>query len=204
MRAPACTYKAAYASGRGFSAASVWLACCLWGLGLEAKAAASAPEAQLTQFGSVPPELTGRLWLNVPRGTALSLRSLRGRVTVVHFWTFDCVNCRHNLPYYAQWQKQFGSRGLEIIGIHTPETAAEHNVTNVVSKVKDLGITYPVLIDEFALNWNAWGQRCWPTVYLIDKKGRARFIWEGELEYQGRGGSSKLTAMIETLLEEKP
>ena len=99
-------------------------------------------------------------------------------------------------------QRQFAKRGVEIIGVHTPETASERNVTNVVSKVKELGITYPVLLDQSAQNWKRWGQRCWPTVYLIDKQGRVRIAWEGELEYQGRGGFAKATQMIETLLKE--
>jgi thiol-disulfide isomerase/thioredoxin len=162
----------------------------------------SSPESLLRNSGVVPPKLTGGPWLNLPRGTSLSLASLRGRVTVVHFWTFDCINCQHNLPYYAQWQKQFAPRGLTIIGIHTPETPTEHELTNVVAKVKQLGITYPVLVDADAQNWKRWQQRCWPTVYLLDKRGRARVAWEGELEYQGKGGYAKLTRMIEELLKE--
>lgn len=184
-----------------------WVLCAALGavvVSAHAQVPAATPEPKLSDFGVAPPELTGRLWLNVPRGTSLSLRALRGHVVIVHFWTFDCINCKHNLPYYAQWQRQFASQGLKIIGIHTPETDTERVVTNVVRKVKELGITYPVLIDELGLNWSGWQQRCWPAVYLLDKKGRVRFIWEGELEYQGRGRNAKLTAMIETLLHERP
>lgn len=124
-------------------------------------------------------------------------------MTVVHFWTFDCINCKRNLPFYDKWQKRFAGRGLEIIGIHTPETAAERKSENVAKKVKELGISYPVLIDQQEQNWKLWQQRCWPTVYLIDKRGRVRFTWEGELEYQGAGGNEKVTRWIETLLDEK-
>ncbi len=164
-------------------------------------AAAAAPDIGLRYSGAVPPELTGP-WLNVPKGADPSLRARRGRVTIVHFWTFGCINCKHNLPYYAQWQQRFGKRGVGIIGVHTPETATERDATNVVRKVKELGITYPVLLDQTGENWKRWAQRCWPTVYLIDKQGRVRIAWEGELEYQGRGGFATVTQFIETLLKE--
>lgn len=170
--------------------------------GLGAQTPSRSPDLGLSNFAVVPPELTGGVWLNVPRGTKPTLKSRRGRVTVVHFWTFACINCKRNLSFYAQWQNRFASRGLQVIGVHTPETESERNVTNVVQKVKELRITYPVLIDQDTQNWKRWNQRYWPTVYLIDKQGRARLAWEGELEYQGRGGTAKLTAMIEKLLQE--
>ncbi len=148
------------------------------------------------------PELRGDLWLNVAPGTNVSLGSRKGKVTVVHFWTFGCINCKHNLAYYGQWRKQFAGRGLQVIGIHTPETEPERDVASVARKVSELGITYPVLIDEKGSNWAAWQQRCWPTVYLVDKKGRVRFAWEGELEYQGAGGNARMIQLIEALLNE--
>jgi peroxiredoxin len=144
----------------------------------------------------------GNSWLNVPKGVEMSLASRRGKVTVVHFWTFGCINCQRNLPAYANWRKWFASRGLEIIGVHTPETEAERDAANVAKKVKELGIEYPVLLDPGAENWQRWQQRVWPAVYLIDKQGRARLAWEGELEYQGAGGGAKMSAMIEQLLRE--
>ncbi len=149
------------------------------------------------------PELSGNSWLNVPKDTKVSLGSLKGKVIVVHFWTFGCINCKRNLPYYAEWQKRFAARGLEIIGVHTPETQEERDPANVAKKVKEYGITYPVLIDENSSNWKLWQQRCWPTVYLVDKLGRVRFAWEGELEYNGAGGSAKVPQIIEQLLNER-
>ncbi len=148
------------------------------------------------------PELAGNSWLNVPAGTKLSLAARKGKVTVVHFWTFGCINCKRNLPAYNEWQKRFSARGVEIIGIHTPETEAEKDPANVAKKVKELGITYPVLIDESSNNWKLWQQRCWPTVYLVDRQGRVRYAWEGELEWQHAGGTAKMTQLIETLLAE--
>jgi thiol-disulfide isomerase/thioredoxin len=132
----------------------------------------------------------------------MSLASRKGKVTVVHFWTFDCINCRHNLPWYLQWRRRFAARGLEIIGVHTPETDAEHDPANVAKKVKELGIAYPVLLDADRRNWNRWQQRYWPAIWLVDKQGRVRYCWEGELEYQGLGGNAKMTELIEGLLKE--
>ncbi len=156
-----------------------------------------------TRSAGVPaPELAGNSWLNVPPGQRLSLASRQGKVTVVHFWTFGCVNCKRNLPFYAEWQKRFSGRGLEIIGVHTPETQEERDPAAVAKKVREYGITYPVLIDDTSANWRGWQQRCWPTVYLVDKRGIVRFAWEGELEYQGAGGNAKVTQLIEKLLNE--
>jgi thiol-disulfide isomerase/thioredoxin len=175
---------------------------CVWGLvGIGGGQAAPVPDIALPAGGAIAPELSGA-WLNVPRGTSMTMQSRRGRVTIVHFWTFGCINCKRNLPHYAQWQKEFGPRGVAVIGIHTPETAGERNVTNVINQVKALGITYPVLLDPEAQNWKRWGQRCWPTAYLIDKQGRVRIAWEGELQYGGRDGFARATQMIEVLLKE--
>jgi thiol-disulfide isomerase/thioredoxin len=153
--------------------------------------------------GVVPaPELVGQDWLNLTPGTPMSLAARKGKVTVVHFWTFDCINCKHNLPFYNVWRQRFSSQGLEIIGVHTPETEAERNPANVAQRVKELGLTYPVLLDPKSENWRRWQQRVWPTVYLLDKQGRVRYRWEGELEYQGAGGSVRMARLIEELLKE--
>ena len=89
-----------------------------------------------------------------------------------------------------------------VVGIHTPETAGEKVTANVVQQVKRLGITYPVLLDSKSANWNRWGQQYWPTVYLIDKQGKVRYRWAGELEYEGAGGEQLMGACIQRLLEE--
>ena len=164
---------------------------------------AAAGQTGSTQPGGVPaPELVGNAWLNLTNGGRLSLASRKGKVTVVHFWTFDCINCKHNLPFYAQWRRRFAAQGLELIGIHTPETAAERDPANVARKVRELGIGYPVLLDPDRANWDRWQQRYWPAIYLIDKQGRVRYCWEGELEYQDSDGNSKMTHLIESLLRE--
>jgi len=169
----------------------------------------ASTEAPLLAAGSaqpsgafVAPELIGDSWLNLPKGTKLSLVSRKGKVTVLHFWTYGCINCKRNLPAYQRWQKAFAAKGVVVIGIHSPETEAERDPTNVAKQVKELGITYPVLLDAELKNWNRWQQRVWPAVCLIDKRGWARYAWEGELEWRGAGGEAKMTQLIEGLLKE--
>jgi len=170
-----------------------------FGLILPSLRAGQAPQAP----PALPaPELTGDSWLNLPAGTKLTLASRKGKVTIVHFWTYGCINCRRNLAYYAAWQRRFAARGVMVIGIHSPETEGERKLANVTKKVKDLGITYPVLVDSDRQNWNRWGQRVWPAICLVDKQGRARYGWEGELEYQSAGGAAKMSRYIEALLKE--
>jgi hypothetical protein len=106
------------------------------------------------------------------------------------------------LPSYGKWQKHFSKKGVVIIGVHTPETAGVKVAANVVRKVKQLGITYPILLDQRAENWNRWSQRYWPTVYLIDKRGHVRYRWEGELEYEHAGGEEVMAHLIDQLLSE--
>ncbi len=148
------------------------------------------------------PELTGGPWLNTADGKAINLAGRRGKVTIVEFWTFACSNCQANLPAYANWQKQFADKEVVVIGVHTPETASERVTANVVRRVKQLGITYPVLTDEEQANWNRWQVDAWPTVYLVDKQGRIRYRWVGELNYRGAGGEAKLGQLVEQLLKE--
>jgi peptide-methionine (R)-S-oxide reductase len=150
----------------------------------------------------VAPELVGTSWLNTPAGKPLSLASRRGKVTIVEFWTYGCSNCRANLPAYARWHKKFADKGVAVIGIHTPETPGERDPKSVARQVKALGITYPVLLDANRENWNRWKQQYWPTVYVLDKSGRVRTKWEGELAYGGRNGEAKIAALVEDLLKE--
>lgn len=151
---------------------------------------------------SLAPELFGGPWLNTPNGNPIPLTSRRGKVTIVHFWTFGCINCRNNLPAYAHWHKQFAERGVIVIGVHTPETEGERVTADVLRRVRQLGIEYPILLDQDETNWRRWQQQYWPTVYLIDKRGRIRFRWIGELNYGNRGGEVRVAQWIEELLQE--
>lgn len=149
------------------------------------------------------PELSGNQWLNAPEG-AVSLASRKGQVTVVHFWTYGCINCKRNLPVYARWHEQFGPRGVAVIGIHTPEFEQEARLDNVAAKVQAFGIGWPVLLDPKMDNWRRWKQQFWPAVYLIDRQGVIRYRWDGELNYGGIAGESLMNAAIERLLAEQP
>jgi thiol-disulfide isomerase/thioredoxin len=146
------------------------------------------------------PELVGiTQWIN---SKPLALEKLKGKVVVLHFWTFGCINCRHNLPYYNAWRTDFSNDQLEIIGVHTPETALEGDAKLVATRVKELGIKYPVAIDSDYATWKAYKNRYWPRIYLIDKRGRVRFRWDGELEYQNSGGDTTIRAKVKELLSE--
>ena len=183
--------------GAACALASFWLTC------TPLRAAEAASSRQTTNVVAiVAPALTGESWLNVANGGTNAAPSLKGKVTIVHFWTFGCINCRHNLPYYHRWQKAFAAKPLQIIGIHTPETESERDPVNVARKVKELAITYPVLLDSQRVNWNHWQQSVWPAIYLVDKRGQVRYAWEGELEYNGADGYAKMIRLIEALLRE--
>jgi len=147
-------------------------------------------------------EFVGTTWINTPGSRPVTLASRRGKVTIVHFWTLGCINCKHNLPIYNRWLKQFAARGVEIIGVHTPETPGERLTASVAHAVKAHHIEYPVLVDSGGANWNRWSQHYWPTVYLLDRRGHIRYRWEGELEYAGAGGEGKMARLVEQLLKE--
>jgi peptide-methionine (R)-S-oxide reductase len=163
--------------------------------------ALAAPANAAAPVG-LAPEFSAGQWLNTPDNKPIRLAERKGQVTIVHFWTFGCINCKHNLPAYAAWAKQFAGQGVEVIGVHTPETAPEHDLNNVKNRVQELGITYPVLVDEKGENWRKWQQEYWPTVYVIDRQGRIRSKWIGELEYNKAGGTAKISALVERLLRE--
>lgn len=140
------------------------------------------------------PSLSGAVeWLNSP---ALSNDSLRGKVVLVDFWTYDCINCQHTLPYVKGWAKKYEKDGLVVIGVHTPEYGYERILDNVRDQVKKLGITYPVAIDNNYAIWRAFDNQYWPAHYLIDAKGQVRYSHFGEGRYESQ------EQMIRQLLEE--
>ena len=157
---------------------------------------------QPIRMNGAAPELTGDAWLNTPNQAPITLASRLGKVTIVHFWTFGCINCRHNLPSYARWHKQFADKDVLLIGVHTPEFSTERVPANVARQVRQLGIEYPVLLDPDYANWNRWHQQFWPAVYLIDKQSRVRYRWEGELNYRDAGGEARIAHLVEQLLQE--
>jgi thiol-disulfide isomerase/thioredoxin len=156
-------------------------------------------EGALVRLYHPVPALTGdaSLWLNTEKPVTFE----KGKVYVVHFWTFGCINCKRNLPHYDRWVKKFG-KDVTFMGVHSPETESEKKFENVRAAVKKHNIDYPVLFDPNLDNWKRWQQQWWPTVYLIDKQGRVRYYWMGELEWQGAGGEAKMRRFIEQLLRE--
>lgn len=160
----------------------------------------NTPPRQLVVLDVPAPALVGSPedWMNT-RHAPVSFQP--GQVYVVHFWAFGCGNCKRNLPAYNQWQAAYGS-AVTVIGIHTPETEKEKQVKNVADAVRNNGITYPVLVDGQARNWQRWQQQMWPTVYLVDKRGHVRYYWLGELEWQNAGGTAIMDGYIRQLLSE--
>ncbi|WP_460929230.1 cytochrome c biogenesis protein DipZ [Pseudomonas sp. MC6] len=140
------------------------------------------------------PSLAGAVqWLNSPE---LSAESLRGKVVLVDFWTYDCINCQHTLPYVKDWAKKYEKDGLVVIGVHTPEYGYERIIDNVRDQVKKLGITYPVAIDNNYAIWRNFDNQYWPAHYLIDAKGQVRYSHFGEGRYEAQ------EQMIQQLLQE--
>jgi thiol-disulfide isomerase/thioredoxin len=157
--------------------------------------------AKVKRVGGTAPELRGvDYWIN---SEPLTLQELRGKVVVIHFWAFECINCVHNLPHYQSWHQKFSPQGLTIIGIQTPETTAEGNIDLLRQNVAERKIAYPVAFDRAAANWKAWANHTWPSVYLVDKRGQIRAWWYGELNWQGSRGEESMREKIEELLAEK-
>jgi thiol-disulfide isomerase/thioredoxin len=119
-------------------------------------------------------------WIN---SDPLTLDQLRGRVVVVDFWTFACFNCRNTLPALKHLQDTYAARGLSIVGVHTPELEREQVIENVRREVSSLGIAYAVLTDNDYATWNAYHVEAWPTVFILDKRGRVRYRHVGEGDY---------------------
>ena len=140
------------------------------------------------------PDLSGATaWINSP---PLTLASLRGKVVLIDFWTYSCINCLRTLPYIEAWNEKYKNSGLVIIGVHTPEFAFEKDESNVRKAVKDLGIVYPVAMDNNYQIWRSFNNEYWPAHYFIDAVGRIRF------HHFGEGGYDESEQWIRTLLAE--
>src|SRR6202041_127195 len=145
-----------------------------------APANASAAEPVLPDEGPMP-DLSGAVaWLNSP---PLTREQLRGKVVVIDFWTYSCINCLRALPYVEGWAEKYKDAGLVVIGVHTPEFAFEKERANVEKAVRDLKVNYPVAIDSDYMIWQAFKNEYWPAHYFIDGKGRIRYHHFGEGEY---------------------
>ncbi len=146
-------------------------------------AAAKTAGDRLPDSGKAP-EFTGiSHWLNTPGDRPLTLASLRGKVVLVDFWTYSCINCIRTLPHLAAWYAAYHKDGLEIVGVHTPEFAFEHVLSNVRTATHDLHVTWPVALDNDYKTWTAYSNQYWPAEYLVDRYGHVRHFHFGEGEY---------------------
>ncbi|HEX6702386.1 MAG TPA: cytochrome c biogenesis protein DipZ [Gaiellaceae bacterium] len=139
--------------------------------------------ARIANYGPAPEFRGISTWLNTPAGRPLSLASLRGKVVLVDFWTYSCINCLRTLPHLEAWDRAYRKDGLVIVGVHTPEFAFEHVVSNVRGAAQRLGVRYPIAIDNRYGTWEAYGNQYWPAEYLIDRTGHVRHAHFGEGEY---------------------
>jgi thiol-disulfide isomerase/thioredoxin len=138
-------------------------------------------------------ELAAGEWIN---SAPLKLNNLRGRVVLIEFWTFGCINCRNTLPFIKSWHDRYQDKGLTIIGVHSPEFDEERKVENLRREVASLGIRYAVITDNDYQTWNAYHVEAWPTSFLLDNQGRIRWTHEGE------GGYDEAERLIQKLLAE--
>src|SRR5215210_3431791 len=161
---------------------------------LQALTGHETPAGGLRDFGPAPEFTDISDWLN---SRPLTMSGLRGKVVLVDFWTYSCVNCLRTLPFVRAWDKAYRGDGLQIVGVHTPEFAFEHEVRNVRGAVKRLGVRYAVAIDNDYGTWNAFGNQYWPAKYLIDREGHVRFVHFGE------GGYAETERVMRRLLAER-
>jgi cytochrome c biogenesis protein CcdA/thiol-disulfide isomerase/thioredoxin len=122
-------------------------------------------------------------WLNTPGGAAINLQSLRGKVVLVDFWAYSCINCQRAITHVNAWYANYHPDGFEVIGVHTPEYAFEHVAGNVAAGARRLGIAYPVALDNAYTTWKNYGNESWPADYLIDATGTVRYVSVGEGAY---------------------
>jgi cytochrome c biogenesis protein CcdA/thiol-disulfide isomerase/thioredoxin len=150
----------------------------------------------LPDIGTAPEFTETEDWFNTPGDRPLTLPSLRGRVVLVDFWTYTCINCIRTLPYLKAWNAAYGKDGLTIVGVETPEFDFEKNASNVSNAIGQFGLRYPVVQDNNMGTWNAYGNEYWPADYLIDAKGQVRYATFGEGDYD------KTETAIRSLLAE--
>ncbi len=152
------------------------------------------PTSGLPNLGPAP-EFTGiAKWLNVNK--PLTMQELRGKVVLIDFWTYTCINCIRTLPFVTSWYEKYKDKGFVVVGVHTPEFEFEKNTNNVLGAIKQYSIHYPVAQDNSYATWNAYSNQYWPAHYLIDAEGNIRKTHFGEGEYE------EMEMAIKTLLEE--
>jgi cytochrome c biogenesis protein CcdA/thiol-disulfide isomerase/thioredoxin len=162
-------------------------------LGNATASAAMTDGQPLAVEGQLPPLTGATEWINSP---PLTREGLKGKVVLVDFWTYSCINCLRTLPYVRAWADKYKAQGLVVIGVHAPEFAFEKDPDNVKTAVRDLGITYPVALDNDRTIWRAFANQYWPAHYFIDGQGRIRY------HHFGEGGYAESEKVIKRLLAE--
>ena len=137
-------------------------------------------------------------WIN---SKPLSVAELRGQVVLVDVWTFECWNCYRSFPWLKSVEERYGSQGLTVIGVHSPEYERERSRDAVAAKALEFGLEHPVMIDNDFSYWEALGNRFWPAFYLIDKQGRIRYRYFGET-HEGDPRALQIEAAVDRLLAE--
>ncbi|MEU6127021.1 cytochrome c biogenesis protein DipZ [Streptomyces sp. NPDC047123] len=151
---------------------------------------------ELRSCGQAPPIEGISAWLNTPGGRPVDLKQERGKVVLIDFWTYSCINCQRSLPHITAWERAYKKAGLEVIGVHSPEFGFEKKTGNVASQAKKLGVTYPVALDNKLTTWNNYRNRFWPAKYLVDAEGTVRYFKFGEGQY------AQTEDLIRTLLRQ--
>lgn len=146
-----------------------------------------------------PDFIPGGAWLN---SEPLSIEDLRGKVVLVNVWVYSCYNCYRSLPTLQGWYERFKGQGFEIVGVHTPEFESDKPLKNVQEALLREGVTWPVVQDNRAATWRAYGNSVWPTFYLVDRGGVVRKVQRGEISFVFPQGIKPLQGAIEALLAE--
>src|SRR5215212_2177695 len=160
------------------------------------------PASQLNQplsldtYGQAPDFTGTQDWFNTPGGESLSMSDLRGKVVLIDFWTYTCINCIRTLPYLEAWQQRYGNQGFTVVGVHSPEFPFEKDADNIQAAIRQNHLTYPVVQDNDLATWDAWGNQYWPADYLVDAQGNVRDAHFGE------GGYAETERAIRTLLQD--
>jgi thiol-disulfide isomerase/thioredoxin len=179
----------------GWSAIGATLTSCRSGpqaVSISPSSMASPIASAVAAAGPRLPEFQGiSEWLN---SGPISLADLTGKVVLVQIWTFACINCQRTLPSVVGWHQKYASKGLRVIGVHTPEFAFERDRGNVLKAIKQHGITYPVAIDNDFKTWKAYQNEYWPHLYVADRQGIQRY------DHIGEGAYDETEKLIQTLL----
>ena len=165
----------------------------MWGMLLAAGLGFAADPPPAPEFPK------GAVWA---QGEPVKLADRAGKVTVVHFWTNGCVNCVRNYPLYRAWGERFKDKPVLLVGVHTPEFASEAPLATVKAKLAENKLLFPTVLDTDQTIWAAWRNRYWPCIYLVDKAGKVRHRWEGELHLK-TPEEAKFAGHIDALLAEK-